>query len=128
MRVHPGESYADLVDWDAEEADRIERGVEFFEDEARECAEEYFCDHYAQSYLVLTELAEHPAVVDAVCAAINSPDESDLGKQLKRAVGYARIKWVEENWRRFALYRVNCGRSGRFPRTDAEIGEFRHDR
>lgn len=133
MRVAPGESYADLIDWDAERAALRERAIANLESVARERCEEFFLEHsqrHANADLeyasgrVLDALIEHDAVVRAICMAVNGTDDCNAGHLLKRATDCARIKWTNENWKAFAAYAVDHrGEARHWPVNDNEIGE-----
>ena len=115
MRVEAGESYADLIDHEAERQAAIAIAIAKLEPEARERAECYFIDNTSTSSDVFCALAEHSAVADALVYAVNASDEAELGRKLSRAVAAARIMWVNSMWRRFAAYAVENGRSAYMP-------------
>ena len=123
MRVEPGESYADLIDYEAERQAAIAIAIAKLEPEARERAECYFIDHAGDSSDVFCALAEHPSVADALVYAVNASDEAELGRKLARAVAAARIKWTNDMWRQFAAYAVENRSSYRppWPTTDSDL-------
>lgn len=124
MRIKPGESYADIIDYEAERQAAIDAAIAQREPEARERAACYFDDNAGASSAVFCAIAEHPAIADALVYAVNSGDEAELGRKLARAVAAARIMWVNSMWRRFAAYAVEHGRSAYmppWPTTDSEL-------
>lgn len=124
MRVNPGESYADIIDYEAERQAAIDVAIAKREPEARERAACYFDDNAGASSAVFCAIAEHPAIADALVYAVNAGDDAELGRKLSRAVAAARIMWVNSMWRRFAAYAVEHGRSAympTWPTTDSEL-------
>lgn len=123
MRVEPGESYADLIDHEAERLAARAIAIAKLEPEARERAECYFIDNTSTSSDVFCALAEHPSVADALVYAVNAGDEAELGRKLARAVAAARIKWVNSMWRQFAAYAIENRNSYRppWPTNDADL-------
>lgn len=96
-------SYQHIVDEAGEAEDRIQRAIRGLEKEAREECGEFFDDH---DYDVTTEIVEHPAVVEAIVYSRKSEDDADAGRKLKRAVAMARLKFVNDNWSRWAEFAV----------------------
>lgn len=124
MRIKPGESYADIIDYEAERQAAIDAAIAQREPEARERAACYFDDNAGTSSAVFCAIAEHPSAADALVYAVNAGDEAELGRKLLRAVAAARIKWTNDTWRRFAAYAVEHGRSAYvspWPTTDSEL-------
>ena len=99
-------SYRDCIDWGAERAARHESSIEHFTDEARERASEEFD---AFSVDTMNYAYEHPMVVEAMHYAFTCSDECEAGRKMVRAIAAARMKWVNENWRRHAEAIVERG-------------------
>ena len=124
MRVNPGESYADMIDHDAEREYEFERAIDRIETLARERADQYFNDESEVSRMVFEAIIEHPAVTDVLAAAPAANDECELGRRLSRAIAAARIKWVNDNWQSFAKFAVtHRGFDPQWPANDAQILE-----
>lgn len=123
MRVEPGESYADLIDHEAERQAAIAIAIAKLEPEAREYAECYFIENAGDSSEVFAAIVEHPCVADALVYTSVARDEAELGRALSRAVAAARIKWVNDMWRKFAAYAVENRNSYRppWPTKDADL-------
>ena len=122
MRVEPRESYADMIDHDAEREYEFERAIDRIETLARERADQYFNDESEVSRMVFEAIIEHPAVTDVIAAAPAASDECELGRRLSRAIAAARIKWVNDRWRHFARYSLaHC--DGLYPHNDKHISE-----
>lgn len=124
MRVNPGESYADMIDHDAEREYEFERAIDRIETLARERAEQYFLDQSNDSELVFDAMTHHPAVVSVLETAPSSTDDCESGRRLGRAVAMARIKFVNDNWQSFAKFALtHRGFDPQWPANDAQILE-----
>lgn len=110
-------SYQHITDHAYESADRLERAIRSIESEARsECGE--FFDLHTDD--VWDEIIEHRAVTDAVAFAHTSKDATEIGSKLIRAIGMARIKFVNDHWTGWARWSVENARNNEdysWPRT-----------
>jgi len=103
MRVNPGESYADIIDHEGEAADKMDRAIRSIEPEARQECGEFFADHTDD---VWEEIIEYPAVGAAIEFAATSDDATEIGSKMLRALGMARIKFVNEQWTGWARWAI----------------------
>lgn len=124
MRVNPGESYADIHDWDYERACLRERAIANLEPVARERCEQYFIDNAETSRKVFDALIDHDAVTAVLCSAPASGDECELGRSLFRAVSAARMKFTNTYWQAFAKFAISHrGEEQTWPVNDNDVSE-----
>lgn len=96
-------SYQHIVDEAGEAAYRLDRAIRSIESEARsECGE--FFDLHTDD--VWEEIIEHRAVTDAIAFAHTSKDATEIGNKLRREIGMARIKFVNDHWTGWARWAI----------------------
>lgn len=124
MRVAPGESYADIHDWDYERACLRDRAIANLEEVARERCDEFFIDNLKTSMRAWELTVEHDAIADALVYAAIGYDTCEMGLKLQRAVSAARMKFTNENWKAFATFAVDHRGDGQtWPQNDKDIAE-----
>ena len=96
-------SYQHIVDEAGEAAYRLDRDIAALESDAREECAEFFAHNVDD---VWVDIIEHKAVTDAIAFAVTSEDDAEIGNKLRRAIGMARLKFVNDNWSRWAEFAV----------------------
>ncbi len=96
-------SYQHIVDEAGEAAYRLDRDIAALESDAREECAEFFAHNVDD---VWVDIIEHKAVTDAIAFAVTSEDEPEIGNKLRRAIGMARIKFVNDHWTGWARWSI----------------------